>query len=235
MSGKAIRNTKPIHDLKRATKISVVIPSAGEGIRMRTIGPRSLIKIDGRTLIEHQANIIRDTFPHAEIVLVCGYEADYLMDRVPRGTICVENEHYPDTNVLRSIGMGLRATTHDNVLIVYGDLVFNPQSLDFPIEKSCITYKTDESTATEPEVGCTIDGTKLENIFYGLSNRWSSIAFFKGKELSLLKEISYNRNKAKLYGWEAINWIMESGGEFDAYCPKGSHWFDIDSSKDIPA
>ncbi len=232
MSGKAIRNTKPVRDSKKTLKLSVIIPSASEGIRMKSVGPRSLIPIGNQSLIEYQANNIRDVFPNSEIILVSGFDSTRLMNKAPKGIICVENERYTETNVLRSVAIGLRASVQEAVLIVYGDLVFNVNTLDFPIDYSCVVYNN-TYTADESEVGCTVTGNKLENIFYGLTNRWTSIVFITGKELDMFKAIAFDKQKEKLYTWEAINQVIENGGEFNAYCPRGQKSFDIDSTKDL--
>ncbi len=233
MSGKAIRNTKPIKDHRKEIKLSVIIPSAGEGVRMRSYGPRSLLQINNKTLIQYQIDHIKEAFPQSDIILVCGFDATKLMNNVPKHTVCIENERYTETNVVRSIGMGLRAAMNDNILIVYGDLVFNENALEFPTDKSCIIYDSDQSWINENEVGCTVNGDSLENIFFGLTNRWCQILYLTGKELSIMKNIAFDRQKEKLYGWEVINEIMESGGEFAAYSPKGLKCIDIDSSKDL--
>lgn len=234
MSGKAARNIKPTKDDRRSKKFSIIIPSAGEGSRIRSLGPRSLIQLpNGKTLVEHQISILKDTFPLSDFILVSGFEATRLMNKAPLGTICVENERYNETNVLRSIGIGLRASLNDNVLIVYGDLVFNRNTLDFPINKSCIVYSNEPAQQSENEVGCTIYNNQLENIYFGLPNKWIGMVYLEGRELRLMKNISFDKQKEKLYGWEGINYIIEKEGRFGAYCPDGSKSIDIDTSKDL--
>lgn len=232
MSGKAVRNIKPIKDSKRSIRLSVIIPSATQGNRMKSVGPRSLIQVGNISLFEYQMEIIREVFPNSEFIIVSGFDSCKLMNRVPKGTICVENERYAETNVLRSIGIGLRAAVNDNVLILYGDTIINRQALDFSISNSCIVYDTSYE-ANELEVGCTVDQNKLENIFYGLGNRWTSLTYLTGKELSLFKSIAFDKQKEKLYTWEAINEVIEKGGTFSAFSPKGTKSIDIDCVKDM--
>jgi len=234
MSGKAARNIKPIKDDKRSKKFSIIIPSAGEGSRMRSFGPRSLIQLtNGKNLIEHQVSLLKDTFPISDIIVVSGFEATKLMNKVPYGIVSIENERYAETNVLRSIGIGLRAALSDNVIIVYGDLIFNQEILNFPINKSCTIYSNEQTVKANDEVGCTVHNGKLEHIFYELANKWVPIIYLKGKELKLMKSLAFDKQKEKLYGWEGINAILEGGGEFEAFCPHGGKSVDIDSSKDL--
>lgn len=232
MSGKAVRNVKPIKDSKKSIKLSVIIPSATQGNRMKSVGPRSLIQIGNVTLFEYQIEIIKESFPNSEFIIVSGCDSTKLMNRVPKGTICVENERYAETNVLRSVGMGLRAAVNDNVLILYGDAIVNRNALDFSISNSCVVYDNSYE-ASEQEVGCTVDQDKLENIFYGLTNRWTSLTYLTGKELGIFKSIAFDKQKEKLYTWEAINEVIDKGGHFSAYCPKGTKSIDIDCVKDM--
>ena len=232
MAGRIYRNTKPAKDDKRTLHFSIIIPSAGEGTRIKSFGPRSLLPVNNCTVIERQTQLIREVFPNSQIILVSGFEANKLMNRAPNGIISIENERYLETNVLRSIGIGLRACIHDHVIVLYGDLVFNQELLEFPLNKSCVLHSTTE-IVTETEVGCTINDGKLENMFYGLPNKWFSVLYLTGKELKLFKTIAFDKQKEKMYGWEAVNETIESGGEFMAYSPKGAFCTDIDSSKDI--
>jgi choline kinase len=228
---KIVRNAVKAKDDARSHYHSVIIVAAGEGSRIKSRGPRSLLSVGSRNLIEHQVELIKERFTNSTIILVTGFDATNVMNRVPSGTICVENERYGETNVMRSIGIGLRAAMADRVLIIYGDLVFNKELLDFPVSKSCTLFEN--SNTTETEVGCTVDNDVLENMFYGLSKKWVPVMYFVNKELKLLKNLAFDKQREKLYGFEAINHIMGKGGEFAAYSPKNSIAFDIDTPKDM--
>jgi hypothetical protein len=86
---------------------------------------------------------------------------------------------------------------------------------------------------TSEEVGCTITEDKVENVLYDLPNKWAQIAYFVGKELKLLQQLAYNPMNEKLFGFEAINEIINRGGIFYAAKPKNIKANDIDCSKDI--
>jgi len=233
----ARRNVAPIFQKARplqGRKYSIIIPAAGEGVRMKSYGPKPLIKITpNRTIIQHQLDIIAGMFGKYEVILVAGYEACRVMNQMPPDVVCVENEMYAETNVLRSIGMGLRAATTDSVLIVYGDLVFNTEALQYKFKDES-TVIIAPSTMTDNEVGCTIsnDGI-IENVMYDLPNKWAQIAYFTGRELQLLKNIAWAEGKEKLFGFEALNFIIEHGGKLHAVMPTGIKVNDMDSSKDL--
>src|SRR3982751_246557 len=91
--------------------LSIVIPAAGVGRRMKSFGPKSLIELgDGQTVLSRQLHILRSTYPTADIVLVLGHEADRIIRSLPSasGIKVVENENHSETNVARSLAMGIR-------------------------------------------------------------------------------------------------------------------------------
>ena len=111
-------------------KINVIIPAAGIGRRMKSYGPKPLIKIGNSTIIKNQINLLQTYIPDINIVLVCGFKAERLMNETPSSILKVENELYQETNVVRSIGMGLRVVgSTSKVMVVYGDLVFNSAAI----------------------------------------------------------------------------------------------------------
>ena len=215
--------------------MGIIIPAAGLGKRMKSRGPKPLIKItENTTILQNQVKNIDECFGDNKIVLVCGFEAEKLMVESPADFIKVENELYEHTNVARSIGIALRTiNTSKRILIIYGDLVFNQNALDI------LDYNTSAVFALgsfigEEEVGCIINEKgNLEHMMYDLPCKWSQIAYFQGDELEYLKEVVWNRNNAKLFGFEIINRIIEKGGRFKCDYIEDIKIVDVDTSKDI--
>ena len=208
----AHRNIKPIHhSLYEEEKYSIIIPSAGMGKRMKSFGPKSLIKLKPNlNILENQINIINKIFPINEIILVVGYDGDYLMNHSSNSLIKIENERYETTNVTRSIGIGLRAVTTERVVIIYGDLVFNEQTLLNTDFSNRSTILVDNTYMKEEEIGCFIENKKIINMDWDQKTKWSQISYFTGKELKLLKNIAWNRSKEMFYGFECINEIINN-------------------------
>jgi len=232
MSTRHITNRRPSD---KDDGIGIIIPAAGLGRRMKSRGPKPLIKITkDTTILQNQIKNIQDSFDNHKIVLVCGFEADRLMNESPSNFIKVENESYKDTNVARSIGLALRAlNTTERVLIIYGDLVFDETAL------RVLSYNTSAIFALgnfigEEEVGCIINEEgNLENMMYDLPHKWSQIAYFQGEELDYLKEVVWDRTNNKLFGFEIINKIIEKGGRFKCDYIEDIKIVDVDTSKDI--
>ena len=216
-------------------KYSIIILAAGIGSRLKQNEPKALIKLNGgETVLSRQLKILWDIFPTNETILVVGHEADYVMRNTPNNLIKVENERYEETNIARSLSMGLRAATTDNVVVVYGDLVFNHHLLfSHRFNHQSVVF-LDGGVMKDEEVGCTFNKKmELENIMYGLPNKWAQIAYFAGHEIELLKRTCWERSKEKYFGFEVINEIIDNGGRFGVVNIEGGKCTDIDVSKDI--
>lgn len=216
----------------RQYNYEIIIPAAGMGRRMKSYGPKSLTQIgtSNCTIINNQLKIIKKLFQQYVVILVCGFQSDKIMNYVPQDIIIVENERYLTTNVVRSLSIGLRATTGNHVLIVYGDLVFNYYTLNCNFDESCMIVN---KTMSSDEVGCIIQDGCVENISYDLENKWSQIVYLTGKELDLFKRFCWDDNNEKKFGYEGLNEVIKQGGKFKAIYPRHSKVIDVDKSADI--
>lgn len=225
-------NTAPVN--KPIVKpYSVIIPAAGMGSRMKSYGPKLILDIaDGVSILDNQLNHIYSNLPKSEIIIVTGFESNKIVNKVKNKKIkIVYNEQYKTTNVIHSIGLGLQNATHKDVIIIYGDLVFNRETLKAPFGKNSMIITSD--TMKKDEVGCVIHNHMLERIMYGLSNKWAQIVYVCGKELKLLKDVCNTKKYENYFGFEAINIVINSGGSFSTYTNKLIQVIDIDCSKDI--
>ena len=215
-------------------KINIIIPAAGMGRRMKSYGPKPLIKIGNSTVIKNQINLLHTYIPNSTIVLICGFKATTLMNETPNHILKIENENYEQTNVVRSIGMGLRAIGNcSKLMVVYGDLVFNSETLKGIFFKESSVIVANQEMGNE-EVGCVINKQQqLTNLMYDLPNKWGQIAVFVNKELELLKQLCWDKKNNNKFGFEIINQIIEKGGRFKCIQNKNIKIVDIDSSKDI--
>jgi len=213
-------------------KYSIIIPAAGQGLRMKGHGPISLLPIRNTTIIENQLRVINKRFHNfKEIILITGLYSKKVMDATPNNIIKIENVYYETTNVMKSIGIGLRACTTNRILIIYGDLVFNISALKTSFDKSCIIMA--KNTMSNNEIGATIINGKLSQLSYDLPHKWAQIVFLTGKELKLLKQIIWDYEKNTWFGFETINAILSKGGSFDAIQPPRIKVNDIDTLADL--
>jgi choline kinase len=232
----SIRHTKKIKKaLKTIGDLDILIPAAGLGKRMKSYGPKSLITIKyGQSILGRQLYLIDSSFKDYNLVLVCGFQADKLMESSPAEIIKVENELYESTNVCRSIGLGLRSIPRTKrLLIINGDLVFTENTIgSMSYDGSCVFVS--KQSMNDGEVGCIINSkSNLENLMYDLPTKWCQIAYFEGKELEALKDIAWDRNNKKLFAFEVINKIIDRGGIFKCIDNPAAKVVDVDTSKDI--
>jgi len=223
-----------IHKNRHNDVYDIIIPAAGMGRRMKSYGPKALLPIDNKTsILSRQLEMIKTIFPHSNVIVVCGFEANKLMKACPDNTIQIENENHEQCNVVRSIGMGLRACTTDNVVIIYGDLVFNYRALEvLNVQRSSLL--TGKKVMKEEEVGCVVnEQQEIEHMMYGLPIRWGQIGFFTSKELAMLKRICWNSENYRMFGFEAINQIISARGKFKSCENDEVKVIDVDSLKDM--
>jgi choline kinase len=217
------------------TKYSVIIPAAGMGSRMKSYGPKCLLTVGETSILENQLRHINKCLPRSEIILVTGFEKTRVERRVSdrRNVKTVNNEDFSYTNVVRSIGLGLEQAKYDDVIIIYGDLVFNAYTLKAPFGSHSMILTDGAGYMRDSEVGCVVENHMLENMQYELSEKWAQISYFKGKELELLRRVCSNPKYYVYFGFEAINIILNSGGAFSVYQPKRMKIMDVGSSKDL--
>tara|TARA_R110000751_G_scaffold214454_1_gene317923 strand:- start:1214 stop:1933 length:720 start_codon:yes stop_codon:yes gene_type:complete len=232
MRNRHVRKIKKSLDID---SLDIMIPAAGMGKRMKSYGPKSLISIKyGERILDRQVSIIDDYFNDYSLVIICGFEADKLISEAPANAIKVENELYENTNVARSIGLGLRSIpSSDRLLLINGDLVFTKNIMSsMSYDRSCI-FVSDKHMG-DGEVGCIINNKGyLENLMYDLPMKWCQIAYFQGKELEELRNIACQRKNKKLFTFEIINKIIDEGGMFKCIDDPSVKVIDVDTSKDI--
>ena len=229
------RFTSPIFQPdKRQT--SIIIPCAGMGSRMKSYGPKALINIrNNLTIFENQVRHINKYFSKPQIILVTGFGHDKIIKKIDEDKFdIVHNHNWENTNVCKSIGLGLSNAKYNNVLIIYGDLVFNGWTLRVPFgNQSMLLMENEEGFMKKEEVGCVCHDNIIENVMYGLENKWAQIGYFTNKELNMLKEYSSKKENEQCYGFEAINNIISEGGTFQGFSPHRMKITDVDSSRDL--
>lgn len=212
-------------------KLTIVIPAAGLGRRMKSYGSKSLIDLHGNLLLLRQLAILRKLYPQALFTVVLGFDADKIIRVLPPYVSVVENKFYHETNVAKSLSLGLVKAEH--ALIVYGDLVFNEATLkELPLVESSILINSDNQIK-DCEVGLTVVNGYVSRFSYGLPIKWAQIAYLTNRELALFKEAAALPQHRKHFGFEILNMVLDNGGKLKAVEPSGMKIQEIDSSKDI--
>ena len=213
--------------------ITTIILAAGAGYRMKSYGPKCLLRFNGTTIIENQIHNVKKSIPRGDIIVSLGFECDKVIKHLPKGIRVVENQLYEDTNTSESLRLAINNGVREGVLVIHGDLLFNQDTLtqcDFT--KSFIIFDS-KNQFKESEIGVTVHQGLATRLGYGLNDKWAQICFFTGKELKLLKSVCKNRERAKLFTFEIINEVLDSGGRILAFEPNHMSIKDVDSSKDL--
>ena len=237
MSHKAIRHISSIRNQLPGNikgDISIVIPAAGMGRRMKSYGPKALIPThDGITLIERQLCILRDCYPNAEVFVVIGFRAEKIREQLKDYPVrFIYNPLHESTNVLYSLGLAFQAIISTSAIIVYGDLIFNTNAIQNLKGGSKIIVDS-YGHLDDDEVGLTIQDKKAMTFAYGLKDKWAQIACLTGKELLLFKEISIHQDTAQWFGYEGLNHVIKQGGDFETITPRTMQLIEIDQTKDL--
>jgi CTP:molybdopterin cytidylyltransferase MocA len=220
--------------MRNRRELSIIIPAAGTGRRMKSYGPKPMIDLPGgETVLGRQIRVLRTVFPKSDLVVVVGYEADRVMRSLPPGVRAVENESYETTGVARSLGMGLRVALHRRILIVYGDLVFTAPAVSWAASAGPSVLLDSHGQMDSEEIGATVVGGFVTSFNYGLPAKWGQVALLAGRELDLFKRFVWSEDTRRHFGFEALNSVIDAGGRIRAVEPAGVRIVEIDAPRDI--
>ena len=77
--------------------LTVIIPVAGMGYRMKSYGPKCLLKANQQqTILQKTIKNIESEYPFSDIIVVAGFEADKIINALPHKIRVVENQNYEE-------------------------------------------------------------------------------------------------------------------------------------------
>lgn len=219
-----MQNTKSrfVHRIKskgggKDSTLSIIILSSTPGYRMRSFGPKCLIKDrHGHSILEHQIAIFEENFNNYELIVVGGFEADKLAKNLPNKVRMVENQLFNQENEISDIRLAINNTLNNNLLIIFGDMYFSSGAIKDITEKSSLLIDNN-SKMLEDDIGTTVVDEYVTIMSMSIkSPKWSKVAYFSDKESKLLRQFVSNRDNSRLFLFEGINYILENGGNFVA-------------------
>lgn len=140
------------------TIVSVVISAAGFGSRMGMDTPKSLIKIRGCSLIEHQLSRINKIH---QVIVVVGYKAELVAREVWKtrtDSIVVINHRFETTGTASSLRLGAKISS-ERLIGLDGDVLLSPASLDRFLHSDENLLGVSEVSSINPHM------VKIENDF----------------------------------------------------------------------
>ncbi len=219
---------------EESSDVTVIIPVAGMGHRMKSYGPKCLLLANQKeTILEKTIANIKKEHPKSDIIVVAGFEANKVINSLPHYVRIVENLNFEETSIIESIRLGINASANKKLLIVYGDLIFNVYSVRNITKNGNCVIVDSKSRFKDDEVGVTVVRDKVTMFAYGLEKKWSQIAYFEGEAFDMLKKLCSNKKRSRLYPFEIFNMMIESGITIKAVEPKRMTIKEIDSLKDL--
>lgn len=227
-----MRNTIQLknNNIIKSEDISFIILTATNGKNIKY--PRCNVTFkDEETLLQKQVKTILSVFPHADIIVVCGEDAEsiYRKNKI-KNVRYVENQIYNNSGQCKSLFLGMIASKSDNIVVISGDIYFSAADIALINKKQSSLFVKKDKIDNDTKIGVVIDDNKVSTISYNLPNRWNEITVFTGYELEELKELLNNKIKHNWFVYETINFILNKRGEFYT---KFSNIIEINTNKDI--
>jgi choline kinase len=225
-----------IQKIKKETLDTTIgILSAGIGSRIKSHEPRSLLKIAGKCLLQHQLDTINSIFSNPEIIAGIGVHSNKILRRFNGKLRFVENQLYDSTGSFETLKLIVNNTMGNNLLFFHGDLYFDVNTLSGVDYSKSFVVVDSQQRIREKEVGITVVNNRASILSYGLSIKWCQMAFLTGKEFEILRQMcSRGTVESKtLLTFEAINSIISKGGVMRAHEPEQMSIIEIDCMKDI--
>jgi hypothetical protein len=218
-----------------------VIPLAGIGSRMRAVGAKGLLRINGtESALGRCLQAVRRRWPDVPVYLVVGHDQERVRRQVGRWRISnchfIENTDYAQVNVADSLKLAFQHASPGNLLVIYGDLVFARDALaNLPLLDASVLYG-ETSYLRHCEVGLCVDEKGcVGNMAHQLPIRWAHIAYMQSLERKLFVEIVEETPGGRFFlAYEIFNRMIDRGGRF-VYRPFPGWLVELDCRKDVVA
>lgn len=221
--------TNPIRHNKENTPITVGIITSRFYNGVKSYGNLSLCKnLNGTTLLEHQIKIIEQSLPHAEIIVVTGWDSERLHNRRSSKYRIVDNQLYNTTNECEDVRLLFNNMSTNNLLLINGNIVFDKTSIAYN-GKSYILH----NDINNKDVGTIIADGHVTHLNYNTCGNFEDICWITGQELSILKKMVVNKFQSKLMLFELLNEMIDNGANFQASNPSGHKTLKLDNSDNI--
>jgi len=194
--------------------LPIVFLSSGIGYRMKSYGPKPLIKIHKeQNILEKQIEEVEKVYPNSEIILVTGFESEKIARNVDQKIRIVENRLYQTTNEAEELRLALQNIISDQALVIQGDIVFDYFAVEGLCNDNSSVLVDSLNRMPKDNVGVTSVNNVATIFSYGLDIKWGGMVYLAGKEFKLAKKICSITNE-KLYLHEILNRIIEKRGSF---------------------
>ena len=120
--------------------MKALILAAGMGTRIQkqtNNKPKCLLKINGKSILSHQIdNLEKAGVSKKNIVIVTGYQADFIKAEYPKEITFIHNPNYSTTNSLYSLWLAKKETFTKGMILLNSDVIFHPGVIKKLLEKT---------------------------------------------------------------------------------------------------
>ena len=237
-------------------QIHAVILAASQGFELQEITehiPKSMIRINGKTLLEKMLGMLQDR-GIKDISVIRGYKKEAI--QFPNVTY-FDNEHYQSTSELASLMLATKKI-EGMCVISYGDIIYRKHVLgnlldeegdivvvvDAAVERRQHLRKSDFVRCTRPytrnydEDPAFLRDVKFQQIVNGerFDGEWIGLmkTNARGSETvkATLEKLSQRNDFTKLNMSDLLNQILSSGLTVRVLYIEG-HWLDVDTVEDV--
>jgi len=224
-----------------------VIVAAGLATRLHPLTlscPKSLLSIDGETLLARSVRLLREN-GIADIGIVVGYRAEMIAEAFGGQIICVANPFYRHCNNMGSLWMARDFVGTTPFIYLHGDLIYSERLLaDFLKAASVSRASVDLLTSFGPvdeeamKVRTEADGRLIESAksiaASDAQGEWIGIAVVH-RPLDLFKTLEHHLLNDGLgdYDTAAFTAMAADGEEMKCVPSREEPWKEIDTVEDL--
>jgi choline kinase len=220
--------------------INIIIPAAGIGRRMKSYGPKALVKVNDKSIIEHQLTKLQTVYPGSKVYIVTGFEHDKIRNCFYQWHYnqmfskleihLIYNPLYELTNNAYSTMLAMEKAKSGDYLIINGDVIFSEQHIKCLNKTGCVV---DAGGYIENrEIGVNINNDTILSFAYGSKTKWAQIAYLEDKHREKYIRIAKDERSYKWFTFEVFDKMINEGVEFNvAYTD--SFLLEVDTIKDI--
>jgi len=221
--------------------MKAIIIAAGKATRLLPLTektPQCMLKIKGKTILEHQINMLK-TGGIKDITVICGYKADKVESFCnEQGIKTILNPFYDVSGIAMTLWIAKEEL--DDSLIIYSDILFNPEIVSEMIKQKgdiCIAIKKDgirEEAEKVVENNGIVESISKEMTPKVNGEFTGMIKLSKRGSKDVTEKIN-NVAKVKLNCTliEIIDGLIADNKKISAYDIRNSIFIDIDFPKDL--
>ena len=238
--------------------MKIIVLAAGEGSRLRPLTnevPKCMVKVNGKSIIDYQLDCCKQ-LGLDDIVIVKGYLSEVLQRE---NVSFIVNERYDETNMVYSL---FCAEEHmdDDIIIVYGDIVFRPEILKKLVDASDPFAATvdldwfkfwsarmedplaDAETLKLDDQGFIKELGKKPQSLKDIEGQYMGLIKMKKEILPDVKSFYHNLDKSQTYDGKSfdnmfmtsfLQLLIDNGMPLKAVTINGG-WIEVDEASDIP-